>query len=116
MFLGDALKCYSCEFEEGPDACENHHIMTCTNSTYCLSKYATVNDQDIWAHSCAQDLFEDDIMGELNFLPDPIYCQALVPNPKPLSPQSLQTQSQPSPAQFDTQFNPKGTGADTKIL
>ena len=44
------------------------------------------------------------------------YCQALVPNPKPISPQSLQTQSQPSPTQFETQINPKGTGADTKIL
>ena len=43
-------------------------------------------------------------------------CQALVPNPKPISPQSLQTQSQPSPTQFETQINPKGTGADTKIL
>ena len=38
-------------------------------------------------------------------------CQALVPNPKPISPQS-----QPSPTQFETQINPKGTGADTKIL
>ena len=44
------------------------------------------------------------------------YCQAIVPNPKPISPQSLQTQSQPSPTQFETQINPKGTGADTKIL
>ena len=44
------------------------------------------------------------------------YCQALVPNPKPISPQSLQTQSQPSSTQFETQINPKGTGADTKIL
>ena len=43
-------------------------------------------------------------------------CQALVPSPKPISPQSLQTQSQPSPTQFETQINPKGTGADTKIL
>ena len=43
-------------------------------------------------------------------------CQALVPNPKPISPQSLQTQFQPSPTQFETQINPKGTGADTKIL
>ena len=43
-------------------------------------------------------------------------CQALVPNPKPIRPQSLQTQSQPSPTQFETQINPKGTGADTKIL
>ena len=47
---------------------------------------------------------------------EPTYCQALVPNPKPISPQSLQTQSQPSPTQFETQINPKGTGADTKIL
>ena len=47
-----------------------------------------------------------------------VYCQALVPNPKPkpISPLSLQTQSQPSPTQFETQINPKGTGADTKIL
>ena len=44
------------------------------------------------------------------------YCQALVPNPKPISPQSLQTRSKPSPTQFETQINPKGTGADTKIL
>ena len=44
------------------------------------------------------------------------YCQALVPNPEPISPQSLQTQSKPSPTQFETQINPKGTGADTKIL
>ena len=44
------------------------------------------------------------------------YCQALVPNPKPISPQSLQTQSQPSSTQFETQINPKGTGADSKIL
>ena len=43
-------------------------------------------------------------------------CQALVPNPKPISPQSLQTQSKPNPTQFKTQINPKGTGADTKIL
>ena len=43
-------------------------------------------------------------------------CQALVPNPKPISPQSLQTQSQPSPTQFETQITPKWTGADTKIL
>ena len=43
-------------------------------------------------------------------------CQALVPNPKPISPQSPQTQCQPSPTQFETQINPKGTGADTKIL
>ena len=43
-------------------------------------------------------------------------CQALVPNPKPISPQSFQTQSHPSPTQFETQINPKGTGADTKIL
>ena len=62
-FLVDALKCYSCLFTGGPDACETAPIMTCTNSTYCLSKYATVDDQDIWAHSCAQDLFEDDILG-----------------------------------------------------
>ena len=41
-------------------------------------------------------------------------CQALVPNP--FSPQSPQTQSQPSPIQFQPQLNPKGTGADTKIL
>ena len=40
------------------------------------------------------------------------YCQALVPNPSPSSPQSPQTRSQLSP----TQINPKGTGADTKIL
>ena len=44
------------------------------------------------------------------------YCQALVPNPKPISPQSPRTKSQPSPTQFETQINPKGTGADTKIL
>ena len=44
------------------------------------------------------------------------YCQALVPNPSPSSPKSPQTQSQPSPTQFKTQINPKGTGADTKIL
>ena len=62
-FLGDALRCYSCEFTEGPYACDHHHIMTCTNSTYCLSKYAIVNDQDTWGHSCAQDLFEDDWLG-----------------------------------------------------
>ena len=43
-------------------------------------------------------------------------CQALVPNPEPISPQSLKTQSKPSPTQFETQINPKGTGADTKIL
>ena len=50
-----------------------------------------------------------------NFLPPQSpkkfnFCQALVPNPKPISPQSLQTQSQPSPTQFETQINPKGTG------
>jgi len=66
----DALKCYSCLFTGGPDACETAPIMTCTNSTYCLSKYATVDDQDIWAHSCAQDLFEDDILGN-----DILFCQ-----------------------------------------
>ena len=43
-------------------------------------------------------------------------CQALVPNPKPISLQSLQTQSHPNPTQFETQINPKGPGADTKIL
>ena len=35
------------------------------------------------------------------------YCQALVPNPKPINPQSLQTQSQPNPTQFETQINHK---------
>ena len=44
------------------------------------------------------------------------YCQALVPNPSPPNPQSHQAQSQPSPIQFQPQLNPKGTGADTKIL
>ena len=43
-------------------------------------------------------------------------CQALVPNPSPPPPQSPQTQSQPSQTQSKTQINPKGTGADTKIL
>ena len=43
-------------------------------------------------------------------------CQALVPNPSPPNPQSPQAQSQPSPTQFKPQFNPKGTGADNKIL
>ena len=43
-------------------------------------------------------------------------CQALVPNPSPPSPQSPQVQPQPSPTQFQPQLNPKGTGADTKIL
>ena len=51
-----------------------------------------------------------------NYYKRKTYCQALVPNPRPISPQSLQTQSQPSPTQFETQINPKGTGADTKIL
>ena len=51
-----------------------------------------------------------------NFFVSFVYCQALVPNLKPISPQSLQTQSQTSPTQFETQINPKGTGADTKIL
>ena len=43
-------------------------------------------------------------------------CQALVPNPSPPPPQSPQTQSQTSPTQLKTQINPKGTGAETKIL
>ena len=43
-------------------------------------------------------------------------CQALVPNPSPPRPQSHQAQSQPSPTQFKTQIDPKGTGADNKIL
>ena len=38
------------------------------------------------------------------------------PSPQPLSPQSPQTQSQPSPTQFQPQKGQKGTGADTKIL
>ena len=51
-----------------------------------------------------------------NFFEGGSNCQALVPNPKPISPQSLQTQFQPSPAQFETQINPKDSRADTKIL
>ena len=44
-----------------------------------------------------------------------MFCnfQALVPSPSLRSPQA---QPQPSPTQFETQMNPKGTGADTKIL
>ena len=41
------------------------------------------------------------------------YCQALVLNPSPKSPQA---QPLLSPTQFQPQLNPKGTGADTKIL
>jgi len=76
----DALTCHSCDFlTGGPDACETAPIMTCINSTYCLSKYATVDEtiwwdgqeyHDIWAHSCAQDLFENDILGN-----DIHFCQ-----------------------------------------
>ena len=40
----------------------------------------------------------------------------LLSSRSPPPPQSPQTQSQPSPTQFETQINPKGTGADTKIL
>ena len=36
--------------------------------------------------------------------------------PQPLCPQSPQTEYQPSPTQFQPQLNPKGTGADNKIL
>ena len=64
IFLVDALKCYSCgSVSDGPNGCDTDSVLTCTNSTYCLSKYATINDRDIVTHSCAQELFEDDFLG-----------------------------------------------------
>ena len=43
-------------------------------------------------------------------------CQALVPNPNPLVPNPPRHNPNPIPTQFQPQLNPKGTGADTKIL
>ena len=93
-FLVDALTCYSCGvlfttsvYHESA-LCQGFNettpTMECTNSTYCLSKYAHIEEpilwdgqeyHNLWAHSCAQHLFEDDLLGmwyELIFLPDPI--------------------------------------------
>ena len=73
-----------------------------------------------WLDEVIVPIFMND--GNLNKFPQYVSdgnifnCQALVPNPSPPSPKSPQTQSQPTPTQFKTQTNPKGTGADTKIL
>merc|ERR1719339_669252 len=85
----DALTCYSCgviftSSTYGESAlCQGFNettpTMECTNSTYCLSKYAHIDEpiwfdgqeyHNFWAHSCAQHLFEGDILGN-----DIDFCQ-----------------------------------------
>ena len=85
------------------------------NTDGCLTLRYQDSVCDLGGFHASRDGSESEDISQC-FLNEGMNCQALVPNPKPISPQSIQTQSQPSPTQFETQINPKGTGADTKIL
>ena len=91
------------------------HSAFCQNRGCCFILFKLSKD-GIFAFLYFTPLVPGEGFIELRVLCKACYCQALVPNPKPSSPQSHQAQSQPSSTQFETQINPKGTGADTKIL